>query len=93
VCLKANRGELVFVDCLFWENRGERLNSQGSFGAREAPPSSLQHGIHNHYELGLRRFVAQTFSLEANSESIREQAENSPTLAPAGQPPWTDGCI
>jgi hypothetical protein len=33
----------------------------------------LQHGIHNHYELGLRRFVAQTFSLEANSESIREQ--------------------
>jgi len=36
---------------------------------------------------------AQTFSPEANSESIREQAENSPTLAPAGQPPWTDGCI
>jgi hypothetical protein len=46
----------------------------------------LQHGIHNHYELGLRRFVgAQTFSPEADSESIREQPENSPTLAPAGQ--------
>jgi hypothetical protein len=69
-----------------WRIEAKGLNSQGSFGAREAPLSCLQHGIHNHYELGLRRFVgAQTFSPEADSESIREQAENSPTLAPAGQ--------
>ena len=57
VCLKANRGELVFVDCLFWENRGEGSTARKFWDTA----FSTQRGIHNHYELGLRRFVAQTF--------------------------------